>query len=67
MKHGWTDHKQVQFNYKGIDFTCKYSILIGTEGQVVQVSIFELKPADPGVMKSAREAALKELALDLES
>ena len=67
MRRGWTDHQQVQFTYGGVDFSCKCSILIGKEGKVVQVSIFELKPTDPGVMKAAREAALKELALDPES
>ena len=60
-KKGWSDHFSVEFTYGGLDFTCKAAILIGKDGQVVNTSIFELKPADEGVKKAAAEAALKTL------
>ena len=65
MKKGWTRSFPVQFQFKGIDFTCNSSILIGRDGKVVEVGIFDLKPVDPGVKESAREAAKKVLETEL--
>lgn len=61
MKNGWTDYFQVTFKYKGIEFSCNSSILVGKDGRPVEVSIFDVKPVEEGLKKAAKEAALKTL------
>lgn len=66
MKKGWTDYIPVTFEYKGVEFSCNSSILIGKDGKPSTVSIFDLKPVDPEVKKLAEQSALKTLETNSE-
>ncbi len=59
-KNGWTDPIPVEVEYGGLEFTDETSILIGQDGEVVYVGVYDLKPKDiEAIKRAAQKRALE--------